>query len=477
MRRGRGRGGRARRVVPVLLAVACCGPAGLALLALLGCGSAAPPNVLLISIDTLRPDHLGAYGYERDTSPSLDGLARDGVLWENAYAPSPATVASHATLFTGRYPYQHRTLNYATALPDAERTLAEILAEAGYRTFAVATSVRFHPGSGFPQGFETYQTLHELDKNARSRAATDRVLELAAAADGRPFFGFVHYFGPHGPYWPPEPYRSRWQTGPAPELPGGPSGFLKGHKEPGHSVPPRTLRYLRALYDAEILYLDRDLSRLLAGLDEQGLARGTLVVVVSDHGEEFEEHDGLGHARTLYEESLRVPLLMRWPDGLPAGRRVAWPAQLVDVVPTVLDLVGEPLPPGLPGRSLAVDLRSGGHAPGFGRVLGQRGTHQWSVAASLPEGRFKLLFEQGRRPRLFELGSDPGEQRDLAATRSPILERLVAMTPAPLVEGPESAPTAEVPAEVIERLGEIGYADELGREPEAALFRGPEEAP
>jgi arylsulfatase A-like enzyme len=431
--------------------------------------TAQPPNLLLISIDTLRPDHLASYGYERDTSPAIGRLARQGVLWEHAYAPSPATVASHASLFSGRHPYQHRTLNYASPLPDAERTLAEILGESGYRTFAVATSIRFHDGSGFAQGFEHYESLHEQPKNARGALATDRVLELVRSDDSRPFFGFVHYFGPHTPYWPPAEWRARWHKGAEPELPGGPGPYVHSRREPGQEVPLETLRYLEALYDAEISYLDSDLARLLDGLAAAGLADDTLVVLVSDHGEEFKEHGGLAHARTLFEEALRVPLLMRFPAELPGGLRVARPAQLVDVAPTVLELLGLPVPVDLPGRSLVEDVAplvgdvaSPGVRDGADVVLGQRGVRQWSISASLPEGRFKALFEQGAQPQLFQLDVDPGERRNLAPSRAEILRQLVASGPAEMVGGLEAGPTQEVPEDVRRRLAEIGYTEEVG---------------
>jgi len=431
---------------------------------LAGC-AAEPPNLLLISVDTLRPDHLPSYGYARDTSPAIERLASEGVLWENAYAPAPATVASHASLFTGRFPYQHGALNYGTPLAPAERTLAELLRDAGYRTFAVATSIRFHESSGFSQGFEHYESLHEQPKQARGGEATDRVLELAGAGDGRPFFGFLHYFGPHTPYWPPEPWRSRWHEGPAQELPGGVGPYVHARREPGQPVPAKTLAYLQALYDAEISHLDADLSRLLDGLESDGLAENTLVVLVSDHGEEFKEHDGLAHARTLYEEVLRIPLLMRWPRGLPRDVRVARPAQLVDVVPTVLALLGQPAPAGLPGRDLAADWGAASDGTQPDVVLGQRGVRQWSVSATLEEGRFKALFEEGSAPQLYQLDVDPGERRDLAPSRADTLERLVASAPERLVAGREAAPVVPVSEEVRRRLAEIGYADEVGAEP------------
>jgi arylsulfatase len=442
-----------------------CLLAGLAAAAWLAGCAEAPPNVLLISIDTLRADHLASYGYARDTAPHIGRLARAGVLWERAYAPAPATVASHATLFTGRLPYQHRTLNFGTPLPSDERTLAEILGEAGYRSFAIATSPRFHASSGFTQGFEHYELLDELPKDQRSRAVTDRALELATAGDGRPFFAFLHYFGPHSPYWPPEPWRGRWHEGLAPKLPGGAGAYVFTHRAPGQPVPGAVLDYLVDLYDGEISHLDSELARLFDGLEAQGLAENTLVVLVSDHGEEFKEHDGLSHARTLYEESLHVPLIMRWPRGLPRGVRVARPAQLADVVPTLLGLLGLAAPPGLPGRSLASDWEASPGGGGPDVVLGQRGVKQWSVSATLPEGRYKALFEQGRPPELYDLEADPGEQRDLAAGGAGTLARLVAAAPEPLVRGVEARPTQPVPEELRRRLAEIGYAEEVSEAP------------
>ena len=444
-------------------------------LCLAGCARQ-PPNLLLISVDTLRPDHLAAYGYPRDTSPAIGRLAREGVLWENAYAPAPATVASHASLFTGRHPYQHGSLNYGSPLADEERTLAEILQEGGYRTFAVATSVRFHEASGFSQGFDHYESLHEPAKDARGALATERVLALASSDDPRPFFGFVHYFGPHTPYWPPAEWRQRWHQGPAPELPGGAAAYVHARRKPGHAVPPETLGYLQDLYDAEISYLDAELTRLLQGLEAAGLAERTLVVLVSDHGEEFKEHGGLAHARTLYEEALRVPLLMRLPGRLPQGLRVSRPAQLVDIAPTLLELLGQAGPPDLPGRSLLRDLESPQAAGEPDLVLGQRGLGQWSVSASLPEGRFKALFEQGREAQLFQLDVDPGEQRDLAATRPALLSDLRARAPQPLAAG--LAPQREVSEQLRRRLIQIGYADEVDavEESRSSAARGSGEA-
>jgi arylsulfatase A-like enzyme len=427
---------------------------------LAGCGG--PANLVLVSVDTLRPDHLPSYGYARETSAAIERLAREGVLWENAYATSPATVASHASLFTGRFPHQHLALHYGTPLAEPELTLAEILRQAGWRTFGVATSVRFHAGSGFAQGFERFETLEALPKNARSRAATDRVLELAAQRDGRPFFAFVHYFGPHAPYEPPEPWRSRFQSGPPALAPGGSGAYVNANREPGAPVSPEALAYLEALYDAEILYLDRDLARLLDGLDALGIADDTLLVLVSDHGEEFREHGGLSHARTLYEESLRIPLLMRWPGVLPAGRRVARPAQLVDVLPTVLELLGLAAPPPVAGRSLASDWRTGAGG-GPDPVIGQRGPGQWSVAATLPEGRWKALFAQGSPAQLYDLDADPREQRDLGAARPDTVESLAAAGPPALREGFAAPQAVPVPEELVRQLVELGYAEEVGR--------------
>ncbi len=420
------------------------------------------PNVLLISIDTLRPDHLDLYGYDRETSPALVRLASEGVVYERAYAPSPSTVPSHATLFTGRLPTQHRTFNFKTKLPTDERTLAELLGVDGWRTFSVASSVRFHVGSGFEQGFEEYVLLDKLPKNDRSRAVTDRsVALLAAADDARPFFGFVHYFGPHEPYAAPEGFRGRWHPGLVSPVPETTSRYLQLHRKPGQLVPDETLDYLRGLYDGEIAYLDGELARLFAALDELDLARDTLVIVTSDHGEEFKEHGGLSHSHSLHEELLRVPLIMRWPGRLPAGERIPYAAGLVDVVPTVLQLLDRERPSNVLGRGLESDWNGDRRPDDVELVVGQRGPDHMSISARLPSGRFKLVIEEDGRETLFRLDDDPLGTRPLSGHERELEHLRQRAASVRALASLESGEDLTVSPEMREMLREIGYVEEV----------------
>jgi len=436
-----------------------------------GCGSDAPrPNVLLVSIDTLRADHLAAYGYERETAPSLTRLAGEGARFSNAYAQASSTVPTHASLFTGRFPFQHGAYHVGLAVRDEERTLAEHFAAAGYRTFGGASSVRFRGRTGFDQGFEVFERFDELDKNERSRALTTRVLEWIGADDG-PWFAFVHYFDPHQPYAPPEPWRSRWHPGlpsPAPEAT---SDYLYFHDAPDRPVPPRVLEYLRALYDAEIRFLDVELERLLAPLAPAPGSPGTLVVVTSDHGEEFKEHGGLSHARHLHEELLRVPLIVWWPGRIAAGTVVSAPAQSVDVLPTLLELAGLEVPDGLAGRSRREELLgapAGGGSdpetppPPAAPVFAQIKDSRWALSADVAGSRFKYVSRDDVPHRLFDLSADPGERRDLLHERPEVVAELRRLAATMGVDAPPEVPLIAEPVapEVRERLREIGYVEE-----------------
>ncbi len=439
---------------------------------LLGCGPETRPNVLLVSIDTLRADHLNAYGYERETAPSLTRLAREGALFENSYSQSSATVPTHASLFTGRFPFQHGAYHVGLAVADEEVTLAELFSRAGYRTFGAASSVRFRGKTGFDQGFDVFELFDELEKNDRSAAVTSRFLEWIAADDG-PWLGFVHYFDPHQPYAPPEPWRTRWHAGLSRPEPEETSDYLYFFDGPDKEVPGDVLVYLRALYDGEIRFLDVQLERLLASLVPEPGSPGTLVVITSDHGEEFKEQGGLSHAGRLHEELLRVPLILWWPGRISAGTVISRPVQTVDVLPTVLDLAAIPHPEGLAGRSRAAEILSSGHAPdeppdvgpAGDPVLAQIKESSWALTAELDGGRFKFVSRDDAPHRLFDLVTDPGEQRDLLYERPEIATRLRALAGEIGVDAPARtsarAPRLEPgPEAVRERLREIGYVEE-----------------
>lgn len=316
--------------------------------AVTSCGGSAPPgppNIVLISVDTLRPDHLSVYGYERNTSPNIDALAAEGLLFESAYCPMPVTGPSHATMLTGLYPRTHRVVKNAIRLKDSVTTLTEVLAENGYSTHAVVSSFILDRQFGLNQGFDTYDDRFTLEGSSmahrefdgyevestsgfdqRAADATDKSLEVIQGAEA-PFFLFVHYMDPHGPYIPPEPYLSMFlQVG-------------------------DLLEHVIGRYDGEVAYTDAQIGRLLDSLPEN-----TLVIFTADHGEGLMDHGIMSHGFDLYEEQVRVPLILSWKEVLPEGGRVQEPAELTQIVPTVLELTQIETDLEFDGTSLLKDL-------------------------------------------------------------------------------------------------------------------------
>ena len=381
-------GSRSRRRALTLLAALVC-----------SCGGERPargPNVLLISIDTLRADHLSSYGYERGTSPRLDALAAEGVRFADCVSTTSWTLPSHLSLLTGLEISAHGVCDdrlwnrpEGAGLPLRGTFAAEVLSAAGWRTAGFYSSLFLEAHWGFAPGFELYErvghTIHsstELrerflalqeagDVEALERWRDERPEELEAegpkahlgvdrtiewleewerAESGDPFFVFLHLFDVHDNYVPPPPFDELFD----PDY----DGPIDGRRitEPDSLVQPdmprRDLEHLIALYDGEIAWVDSQLGRLFDWLDEAGLADDTLVVVTSDHGEEFFEHGNKVHRNNLAREVLHVPLLMRWPGELPAGLVVPDAVSLVDVSSTIYSLLDVAEPPGLSGIDL-----------------------------------------------------------------------------------------------------------------------------
>ena len=387
-----------------------------------------PLHLVLVSIDTLRADRLGVYGHDRATSPRIDRLAAEGVFFESAYSHAPKTAPSHMSLMTGVHPDVHGVVNFAgrvdARLSPRIQTLAEILRSAGYRTAAVTGGGNVHRDLGFGRGFETYEHS-DGDAAAIFGRALEQLDALAATrADAAqpPFFLFVHTFQVHDPYLPPPAYRALFaDPGYAGRIVGDAerlralagSDWRARHRAFWAGVDARSpadLRHLHDLYDACIRFTDDELGRLLDRIDALGLAGETLVVVLSDHGEEFLEHGRFGHD-ALFDELLRVPLVVRVPDaerrGLRRGR-VREVVRLVDVLPTLLDLVGLPAPDHLEGRTLVPLLQGGEEAPRF--VFAQ---NRETGSDALVAGGWKLVAERWNE-LLFDLARDPAERSPLA---------------------------------------------------------------
>ena len=431
-----------RRALPAVL---------LALLAVVGCRGEPPPakHVVLVTLDTLRADHVGAYGGDVAT-PHLDRLAAAGALVEQATAHSPLTRPSHVSLMSGLLPTRTGVrANVSPAVVPDVPPLAELLGAAGFRNAAFLSSVVLKGDSGLARGFQLYDDEFDADPadprfltSAQKRgdetvAAAVGWLE-AAAADERLFL-WLHLYDPHDPYEPPEPFASRYPDRP---------------------------------YAGEVAWTDELVGRLLAALERLGMAAETLVVVTSDHGEGLGDHGELLHGFFAYETTLRVPLILRGP-GIEPGRRLAGPAALVDLKPTILELTGLRPPAGaeLSGRSLAATLGGGPEpapAPLYAESLVPRLRFGWSDLRVLRDGPWKYI--DAPEPELYDLASDPGEGDNLASRQA---RRAAAMrdTLAPLVAAERATETADdaLSAELRDQLAALGY---LGAVETAAEDRG-----
>jgi arylsulfatase A-like enzyme/Tfp pilus assembly protein PilF len=399
--------------------------------------AAAPPNVLLVSIDTLRADRLGSYGYARAATPVLDRLAAEGVRFADAITVAPLTLPAHTSLLTGTFPMAHGVRdNGGFYVADEAVTLAETLRARGYRTGGFVGAFVLDRRWGIAQGFDTWFDEFDLSRtdlpgmDAIQRRAAD-VVDRATAWLGEradaPFFAFVHLYDPHTPYEAPEPYRSRFP------------------------------RDLAGAYDAEIAYTDAQVGRLLDVLSRNGRLERTVVVIVGDHGEALGDHGEATHGFFIYEPSLHVPLIVRAPGQAP--RVVDEPVRLVDVMPTVLDLAGIARPPAIQGTSLVPAMRGERvELLTFSETWYPRHHYNWSELRAVRDGRYKFILAPRRE--LYDLQSDPRETVNLVTTQASTaaaLERALADLVGRSVRASGDAPPRRLDPEAEERLRALGY--------------------
>ena len=398
-----------------------------------GAGSVRPKHVILISIDTLRADHLSCYGYARATSPHLDELARAGVRFSDVTSAAPWTLPSHASMLTGLYPSHHGVKSHEMRLPSSVVTVAEEFQAHGYETFAVVNThnvgaPQYQLDQGFAHEHFRYVTetaedkdlkLHTLDMGAVVVAEAQGFLTKRDRA--KPFFLFLHFYDVHSDWTPREDYRREFVPEYHGELDGG-TQQLNRLRNLGQQLGEDDLRFLEGLYDAEIRTLDEVLGGFLAWLGTEGLRADTLIVVTSDHGEEFQEHGGLLHGRTQYQELLHVPLIVAGP-GVPAGLVVATPVHGVDVTPTLLGVMGVPSSVPRDGLDLTPTW-SGGALPEralFGEADQDNsvaGVERVDTKQMVRRGADKLILDRdARRLELYDLARDPFEHDDLFAQR------------------------------------------------------------
>ena len=440
-------------------------------------------NVVVLCIDTLRADHLSAYGYRRPTTPRLAALARRGVLFENASAAAPWTVPSVGSLLTSLYPGEHgaqvagevRHLDEQTPaqLRPGVETLADILHAAGYRT-ALFSGNPYLWGR-FQRGFDT-----ALADYRRAGELTDRAIDWIARRPRKPFFLYIQYMDLHQPIEPPAPYASHFPVSLGGER-GGEHADWSFDRQSDLADPEfrRFRAHKIALYDGALLYVDTEIGRLLDALSRLGRRDDTLVVVTADHGEEFWDHAeaerqmggdprgvwGIGHGHTLYQELLHVPLLVAGP-GWDEGRRVPCRVSLLDVAPTVLAALGLPGRPAMRGASLAGAIGGPDDAGACPRsAVAAESTAYGPDARALVWSGWKLIERAGAGPALYDLQKDPGERHDLAGCRPrtlAALSGLLAHELAPRRGGsgqvsPPQAPLAPDP-ETVRQLRSLGYA-------------------
>jgi arylsulfatase len=474
-----------------------CPGAGALLALALACSAPERPSVVLITIDTLRADHLGCYGYARPTTPRIDALAKESLLFERAYTTLPRTTQSVASIMTGRYPKSHGARGLFTRLPATNQTLAEILKERGYATAAVVSNSFLRPGQGFEQGFDTYDNPEERWDADSAMAVTEGAVRwLDGRGEGGPFFLWVHYLDPHWRYTPPAP----WDRAFDPDFKEpftlyddlDRNRFTKGQVIFGDVLTPRQVEHLVALYDGEIAASDAAVGVLL---DRLARVRAPLVVVLtSDHGESLGDHGyRFAHGEYLYESSLRVPLLIRDPDAVAAGTRTSGLSENVDVAPTILRLLGVDAMQGVEGRPL---LLAQGDAAGARRrfvpAQGRPFTHaesdfqlihpenpryyirgpagRWTSAS---DGRYKLILIPRAGDELvemYDLERDPAEAHDvagdpaLAGTRGRLLREVKqysdygAGPPGPGDGASPAGPESMTPEERA-RLRSLGYVN------------------
>ena len=434
-----------------------------------------PSAVVLVTVDALRGDFVSFNGHQPQTTPYLDALAEKGVVFTEAYSPSSWTVPSMASLFTSLAPTSHGIVTgfvrgeqvlHQPVLADSLTTLAESFKQAGYVTIGVPGNAHLGDKWGFAQGFDSYATADfytapEIDREVLIQLQGAFGLDADTSWKKRKTFLWMHYFDPHDPYTPHEPWISRY----APEFRNDPLIFpatlaMKDLKQ-RYPTPDRTLaEHIKPLYESEINFFD-DHFRWLAerlGLDDDNV----LLIVTADHGEEIVDHGSLGHAQSLYQEVIHIPLLVRWPAGLPQGVRIDAPVSLLDIYPTLVELLSLNGPSALQGQSLLPLLR--GQRPLTPHVLYFELHPPRPALKAVRDGEWKLIRnETSGQARLYNLASDPQELTDVAAQHQDVAARLqralnewLASLPRPTADR-KTAPLED--EGVKERLRALGYID------------------
>jgi arylsulfatase A-like enzyme/Tfp pilus assembly protein PilF len=393
-----------------------------------------PKHVVLITLDTLRADRIGAYGYAAGSTPHLDAIARAGVRFDQAVSPAPITGPAHAGIFTGQYPARLGVRDNATTpLPDSAVTLAERLAANGYDTAGFIGAFILDRPYGFAQGFATFSGFTRVESGRETNVersgseVVDAALQwLSARQTDQPFFLWVHLYDPHAPYAPPAPYATQFADRP---------------------------------YDGEVAFADAQVGRLRDALRSQGLDEETLMVALADHGESLGEHGEDEHGVFLYEPVMRIPWLMSGP-GIAAGTAIPNQVRALDVMPTIMAALGLPVSDPIDGVSVWPLLRGTTGAPSpaaYAESFYPKFHYGWSELRSVRADGWKVI--DAPNPELYNLTDDPGELRNLYATQQALADRMIAEAARLDREFTGGAPVVATPPDrdTLERLRSLGY--------------------
>lgn len=407
-------------------------------------------GAILISIDTLRPDSLGAYGHPQPTSPHIDRFREDAILFENAIAHGASTLISHASIFTSLAPPQHgASMRHRRPLSPERLTVAEVLRDHGLLTASFNGGGQLDPAFGVGQGFDVYEAGPRGSDTFE--AVTDRALGWLEEQGDERFFLFLHTYEVHHPYEPSPEDLAALGSSYEGQLPSRISlELLDQINEGRRALAPGDLDHIRRVYDAQIRSVDRAFGRLVAGLEERDLYDRLLIVFTSDHGEEFGEHGTVGHhSHTVFDELLRVPLLLKLPGSVHGGTTVETMVAGIDVAPTLVAGLGLEVPGSFEGLDLVAVAE--GRVPGPSHVLSKVD----GGATSLRTPRWKWA-----QKRLYDLQADPGEQTDVSSSHPERAEALRRLKDELVARGPgDHAQPIELDAELVETLRELGYVE------------------
>lgn len=458
-----------------------------------GCGSGTeeavtevvddPPNIILILVDALRRDHVGLYGYPKPTTPFIDELGHGGVVFDDALSQAPQTLNSTASLFTSRsFPFLLKGVEHdpipgiapeqkeqwarTPRLAAANLTLAEVLQQAGYQTIALFNNPHHHATSGFGQGFDR-TTLLDRDSGqayARVDSVAAAFLDWHTTRDhDRPYFAYLHLMDPHNPYRPPEEYRKLFSTGKGRYI------YVNGAPDPSFNTAD--LETMKALYDAEIRYLDDGLRALRDELLRRGDLEDTVIVITADHGEELMDHEGLGHGKTVELEQLRIPMVLAGgPVSRTADTRIETPVRNLDLAPTIVEIAGLDTPGGFEGASLLPLFDEASPRPDPPRIsyawisrLRSLTSAEWHCTRDLATDRLKLYFRPDDPTGMSDVAGENQEMAALCIRELDLMEKLKIESEKKAAALKAIETGSSLPPEsdkVLEQLKALGYIED-----------------